>query len=170
MTDAARIRVLLDKGRNYLTSFFVELAEVHKELGDDKEFARWCNTQLGVGISVLVGLRKTLRQADAAKVKEEFARVIKTVRAMKAAEAAQARIEAAQRAIEKKRTAEQRAAAKVVADVEKKRVRKNKQNKKSYNKKRKAILKAKKAAAKAKVKALSKRLKACDPLANPNPA
>jgi hypothetical protein len=71
MADAARIKVLLDKGRNYFSSFFTELDGVRKELGD-KVFVAWCDNELGVSIGIITNLSNTLERDDRLRVNREF--------------------------------------------------------------------------------------------------
>jgi hypothetical protein len=111
-----RLRVLWEKSRNYLTSFYTELETVRNEFGNDKEFASWCLMDLHIGVDVLVASTGFLRPTDARIAKRELAlareadkearRIAKQQKkAQAAAERAQA---AAEKARQEKETKEER--------------------------------------------------------------
>ena len=59
-----KLKVMLQKGRNYFSSFYVELSQVQKQIGNDKEFASWCLNVLGVGLDTLTNVSNVLKKAD----------------------------------------------------------------------------------------------------------
>jgi hypothetical protein len=67
-----KLKVLWQKGRNYFSSFFVELGAVRKEVGNDKEFASWCIPDLRIGVDVLSNMSRVLKKADAEIVRREL--------------------------------------------------------------------------------------------------
>jgi hypothetical protein len=80
-----KLKVLWQKGRNYYASFFVELADARKQIGNDDEFASWCVTELHIGLERLIKTSNLLRKDDAAKVKQDLASAREAERQRKAA-------------------------------------------------------------------------------------
>jgi hypothetical protein len=68
-----KLKVLWQKGRNYFTTFYVELRAVREQIGDDREFASWCLNRLHVGMEVLTNVSKVLKKTDADIIKRELA-------------------------------------------------------------------------------------------------
>src|ERR1700730_8849449 len=68
-----RMRTLWKKGRNMYASFFTELGEVRKEIGDEA-LAHWCAAELYIGLSVINDSAKLLLKGDAQRVRDDLAR------------------------------------------------------------------------------------------------
>jgi hypothetical protein len=66
-------KVLWQKGRNYFTTFFVELRVVREQIGNDREFASWCLNRLHIGMDALTTVSSVLKKTDAAIAKRELA-------------------------------------------------------------------------------------------------
>jgi hypothetical protein len=100
-----KLKVLWQKGRNYFSSFYVELGDARNEIRDDKKFASWCVTDLRIGLDTLTSVSKVLKKADADVVKRELANARDADRterrAKKAAERKEREEERARQAIEK---------------------------------------------------------------------
>lgn len=67
-----RLRVLWGKGRHMYSSFFAEVSEVRKEVGDD-HLADWCFDELQISLSIIYNVSDILKKADADRVKMELA-------------------------------------------------------------------------------------------------
>ena len=74
MTDANRLKVYWQKGRNYFQSLFSELSEVQRTM-TPADFAKWCRDELGLSIGVLLNASNILKKVDAALVKEHLSTV-----------------------------------------------------------------------------------------------
>jgi hypothetical protein len=110
--DPDKLRVLWQKGRNYFTSFFIELENIRREIGNDKEFASWCFMDFHVGLDALVGVSDVLKATDAKIIKRELATALelekeerKAKREEEKARKAQAAAEKAQKQVQKKKEA-----------------------------------------------------------------
>lgn len=71
--DPNKAQVLWNKGQNFFASFFAELGDVRRQIGDDAAFARWCLDDLHIPISVINQVAEVLSRVDAAKAKAELA-------------------------------------------------------------------------------------------------
>jgi hypothetical protein len=70
--EIQKLKVLWKKGRNMVASFFTELANARREIGDDVNFAQWCATELHIPLRIIIKMTQALREADAIRTKEEF--------------------------------------------------------------------------------------------------
>lgn len=109
--SAEKATVLWQKGRNYFSSFYTELAQIRSVIGDDVTFARWCVTDLHITLDVLTNVSEVLKRADRDVVKQQLA----NARAAERREKAQARAVAA-REREQKRVARAEEAARRAAE------------------------------------------------------
>jgi hypothetical protein len=87
---AARLRVLWNRGRNIYSSFYTELDEARREIGDAR-FADWCFNELRISLSILNETVRVLKSADAGVVKAELARARDAEKEIKKEMAAQNR-------------------------------------------------------------------------------
>jgi hypothetical protein len=71
MTDANRLKVYWQKGRNYFQSLFSELSELQETMAP-AEFAKWCREELGLTVGILVNASNILKKVDAILVKEHL--------------------------------------------------------------------------------------------------
>lgn len=75
MTDytdqAARLRVLWNKGRQAFSSFYSELGQAHAEIGNE-QFGDWCFYELQISLSICNQVAKILKEADARRVKDDL--------------------------------------------------------------------------------------------------
>jgi hypothetical protein len=92
-----KLKVLWQKGRNCFSTFFVELGDVRKLIGDDRAFASWCITDLRIGVDALFTMSKVLKKTDAARVQGELAGAREADRADRRAKTKRARGDAAMR-------------------------------------------------------------------------
>jgi hypothetical protein len=85
MDDQEQAQLMLvrwKKGINMFSSFFAELTEVRRRVGDER-FAGWCAEHLNLGLSVLTRVSDILKDADAAKAKDELRRAAELERLRK---------------------------------------------------------------------------------------
>jgi hypothetical protein len=70
--EIQKMRVHWQKGLNHCASFFTELSEVRREIGDDVRFAQWCETELHINLRRILNMTSILREGDAQRTKREF--------------------------------------------------------------------------------------------------
>jgi hypothetical protein len=70
--EIQKLRVFWQKGRNMFATFFTELTDVRREIGDDIKFAQWCETELRKPLRIILKMTQILREPDATRVKKEF--------------------------------------------------------------------------------------------------
>lgn len=122
-----KLVVLWQKGRNYFSTFFVELKQIRDDIGNELVFARWCETHLQISPSILIKVSSVLKEADAMKVREQLAATKLAEQMRKAAE----REELAKAKIAERTAREEE---KAQAAAEKERLKKErKKNEKSEN-------------------------------------
>jgi hypothetical protein len=117
-----KLKVLWQKGRNYFSTFFVELADVRKAIGNDRDFAFWCINDLHIGLDALTNVSSILKKTDASFVKRDLAAAREAERARKSVE----------RAAREKAAAEER--AKKALEKEQKKAQDKKERKKKHDK------------------------------------
>jgi hypothetical protein len=76
--------VLFTKMQNMGSAFFAELDIVRKSLGNDREFAKWCATDLGLPLSAITRMADVLQRVDAERTKHELASARAAERTQKA--------------------------------------------------------------------------------------
>ena len=107
--DANRLRIKWNKGRNYFLSFFSELEEVRKGMGNST-FARWCITELHLSVGIINNAANVLTKIDADVVKRTLAIAREEERRQKLREQKLKDAERLQRKEEQERIAEEKKA------------------------------------------------------------
>jgi len=123
-----RLKVLWEKGRNYFTTFFIELEQVRNAFGNDGEFGSWCIHDLHIGPDALVTVSKVLRKSEAERVRSDMSLERDKARAQRRAKKE-----------EERRLRAEEAARRALAKAQKKELakRKNKQKSNALYRKRK---------------------------------
>jgi hypothetical protein len=86
MHNPHRARVLWDKWQNFFSAFFTEIGNIRKEIGNDREFAKWCFNDLHIPVATIARVADVLARVDAEKTKHELAVVRAAERSQKGKE------------------------------------------------------------------------------------
>jgi hypothetical protein len=109
-----RLQVLWKKNREYFQTFLTELGEVRAQFGNDRDFAKWCVTDLHISIGVITNTVDILKKSDASVAKDELRRAKEAERLQKKEELERKRSEKQAEMIAKKELAKKK--KKAIAD------------------------------------------------------